>query len=171
MIKAISPTPNALFSGLGTTKGQAGSIEAQRKIDYDLNLSLAQAAREADVKVYILISSTGVSIKSPFPYSKMKAELDEAVKGLGFEHTIILKPGLLLGSRQDSRPAEAIARSITKGIGMVSKALTDVFAQDADVVGKAAVSAALQCIDGKREKGVWVINQSDIVKLGKPAMQ
>jgi hypothetical protein len=26
------------FSGLGTTKAAAGSIEAQRKIDYDLNL-------------------------------------------------------------------------------------------------------------------------------------
>lgn len=33
-------------SCLGTTKAQAGSIEAQRKIDLDLNLQLATAARE-----------------------------------------------------------------------------------------------------------------------------
>ena len=167
MTKAISPTPDAFLSALGTTRGQAGSFEAQRKIDYDLNLSLAQAAKDSGVKVYVLISSTGVSVNSPLPYSKMKAQLDEAVKGLQFDHTIILKPGLLLGSRQDTRYGEAIARGVAKGIGMISKALTDPFSQDADTVAKAAVSAAIQCVEGKREKGVWIISQSEIVKLGR----
>ena len=167
MTKALSPTPNAFLSALGTTRGQAGSFEAQRKIDYDLNLSLAQAAKESGVKVYVLISSAGVSVNSPFPYPKMKAELDEAVKGLQFDHTVILKPGLLLGSRQDTRYGEAFARGIAKGIGMISKALTDPFSQDADTVAKAAVSAAIQCVEEKREKGLWVINQNEIVKLGR----
>ena len=94
-MKSISPTPSVFFSGLGTTKAAAGSISAQRSIDYDLNLELARAAKECGIKVYVLISAAGVSTASPFPYPRMKAELEEEVKKLGFQHTVILKPGLL----------------------------------------------------------------------------
>ena len=120
------------------------------------------------MKTYVLISSDAVSRTSPFPYSKMKADLEEAVKELGFQHTVILKPGLLLGpTRADSRTAEAVLRGIAKGMGMISKGLTDFWAQDADVVGKAAVTAAMQCVEGKREHGIWVVSQSDIIRLGR----
>ena len=102
-----------------------------------------------------------------FPYSKMKAELEEAVKELGFQHTVILKPGLLVGGRTDSRPLEALFRGIAKSLGSISKGLTDWWAQDVDVIGKAAVSAGMQCVEGKREEGVWIVSQSDIIKLGR----
>jgi len=166
-VKALSPPPNVFISALGTTKAQAGSIEAQRKIDYDLNLSLAQAAKDAGIQVYVLISSDAVSRKSMFPYSRMKAELEDAVQSLDFPHTVILKPGLLVGTRSESRPAEAAIRGIAKGLRSISKSLTDFWAQDADVIGKAAVAASVQCIEGKREKGTWVISQSEIIRLGR----
>lgn len=167
-LQSLSPSPNIFLSALGTTKAQAGSVAAQRAIDYDLNLALARAAKDAGVPVYVLISSAGVSTTSPFPYSKMKAELEEAVKALNFKHTVIVKPGLLLGKRQDSRPAEAIVRGIAGCMGSLSKAwLTEWWAQDVDVIGRASVNAGLQCLEGKREEGVWVLSQPDIVRLGK----
>lgn len=165
--KSLTPPPDIFFSALGTTRGQAGSFEAQRKIDYDLNLALAKTAKEAGVKVYILISSGGVSINSPWPYGKMKAELEEAVKELGFPYTVILKPGLLLGTRQDSRPPEAMIRGIAKGLGMISKGLTDWWTQDADVVGGAAVRAGMMCLEGEKEESVWIVDQKEIVRLGR----
>ncbi|MCJ1400559.1 Protein fmp52, mitochondrial [Xylographa trunciseda] len=167
-LSKLSPTPSIFLSALGTTRGIAGSLEAQRAIDYDLNLALAKAAKESGVKVYVLISSAMVSSSSSMPYSKMKGELEDEVKKLDFPHTVIIKPGLLLGSREDSRPAEAIARSIVSVLGKLSNGwLTNPVAQDADVVAKAAVNAGMQCLDGKRKERVWVVNQSDIVKLGK----
>ncbi len=166
-LRALSPPPSIFLSALGTTKAAAGSVEAQRKIDYDLNLALAKAAKESGVKVYVLISSDAVSTKSIFPYARMKAELEEAVTALNFPHTVILKPGLLVGTRQDSRPAEAVARKIANALGSISKGLTDFWAQDADIIGKAAVAAGLQCVEGKREEGVWTVSQSDIVRLGR----
>ncbi len=42
----------------------------------------------------------------------------------------------------------------------------DFWAQDAEVVGKAAVNAALQALEGDRPK-VWLLGQSDIVRLGR----
>lgn len=91
---------------MGTTRGQAGGFEAQKKIDLDLNVELAKKAKEAGVKVYVLISASGISTTSMLAYPRMKAELDEAVKALGFEHTVLVKPGLIVGSREDSRPPE-----------------------------------------------------------------
>ena len=119
------------------------------------------------MRVYVLISSAGVSTTSPFPYSKMKAELEEAVKALEFPYTVIVKPGLLMGDRTESRPAEAVLRGVARGLGRVSTALTDWWAQDAEVIGRAAVKAGLDCVEGRREEGIWVVGQGDIVRLGR----
>ena len=167
LLKSLVPPPQLFISALGTTKAQAGSVEAQRKIDYDLNLSLAKAAKDSGVKVYVLISSDAVSAKSMFPYSRMKAELEDAVRALDFPYTVILKPGLLVGTRSDSRPAEAAFRKVAQGLGSVSKRLTDFWAQDVDVIGKAAVTAGLQCVEGQRKERIWFVSQSEIIRLGR----
>lgn len=97
----------------------------------------------------------------------MKAEVDEAVTELGFPHTVLVKPGVLVGTREQSRPPEAFVQAIAWGLGAISGGwLTDFVAQDADVVGRAAVVAGLQCLEGKREEGVWVVSQGDIVRMG-----
>ena len=133
-----------------------------------MNLSLARAAKESGVKVYVLVSSAGVSPTSPFPYAKMKGQLEEAVKEIGFPYTVIVKPGLLVGSREDSRPAEAAFRGVATCMGAISKGwLTDWWAQDVDVIGRAVVNAGMQCVEGKRKEGIWEVNQSEIIKLGR----
>lgn len=100
-------------------------------------------------------------------YPKMKGELEEKVKALGFKHTVILRPGLIVGTRQESRPAEAALRYVAGGLSKLSGSLVDFWAQDADVIAKAAVEAGLQCVEGKREAGVWEVGQAEIVRLGK----
>lgn len=160
---------SVFFSALGTTRGQAGGLEAQRKIDYDLNLALAESAQTAGVNTYVLISSSSAKSSSWVPYSKMKGELEDQVAKLGFKHVVILRPGLIIGERSDSRPAEYMARQIARFMGNAGGSkLTDSWAQDADVIAKAGVHAALQCIDGKKkEEGVWILEQPDIIRLGK----
>ena len=86
---------DVLFSCLGTTLKAAGSKKAQWKIDYDYQFEFAKAAKKNGVANYILVSSASASSKSPFFYSKMKGQLEESIKELGFEKTIILNPPLL----------------------------------------------------------------------------
>jgi uncharacterized protein YbjT (DUF2867 family) len=156
------------FSALGTTKAQAGSIEAQRKIDLDLNLALAKAAKEAGVATYVLISGAMGDSSSRLAFVRMKGELEDAVKALGFTHTIILQPGLIVGDRQDSRPVEFALRTFANVLGSVSRgALKNFWAQDAETIAKAAVSAAIKVQEGGKEPGVWFIGGADIVKFGK----
>jgi nucleoside-diphosphate-sugar epimerase len=94
---------DVFFSGLGTTRAKAGGIANQYKIDHDLNLELAKAAKEKGFKKYVLISSLGSSATSVFPYLKMKGQLEENVLKLGFEQTIIVRPGALLGERTEDK--------------------------------------------------------------------
>jgi len=96
----------------------------------------------------------------------MKGELEDSVKELGFEHTVILRPGLLVGERSESRFAEAVFRKVAGAMGSVSNVLKDFWAQDADVVAKAAISAGLQALEGGKPK-VWEIGQAEIIKLGR----
>jgi len=119
------------------------------------------------VKVYVLISSGGASKSSRFAYPKMKGSLEEEVKALDFEHTVILRPGLIVGPREDSRPAEAAFRTVASILGSISHSLKDPWAQDADVIAKAAVSAGLKALEGEAPEKIWLVGQSDIVRLGR----
>ena len=159
--------PTLFLSALGTTRAAAGGTAAQRAIDYDLNLALARAAHERGARTYVLVSSAGADTKSSLFYPRMKGELEEAVRALGFAHCVILRPGLLVGERAESRPAEWVVRQLAKGLGALGHVLVDSWAQEAGVVARAAVSAGLQCVEGKREEGVWVLDQKEIVKLGR----
>ncbi|MDR2237072.1 MAG: NAD(P)H-binding protein [Chryseobacterium sp.] len=101
------------FSCLGTTLKDAGSKEAQRKVDFDYQYEFAKAAKENDVEDYILVSAYGASPDSKIFYSKMKGELEEAVKQLHFTKITIFKPGML--ERKDSeRTGEVLGSRIIK---------------------------------------------------------
>lgn len=101
------------FSCLGTTLKDAGSKEAQRKVDFDYQYEFAKAAKENEVEDYILVSAYGANPKSKIFYSKMKGELEEAVKQLHFNKITIFKPGML--ERKDSgRTGEVLGSRIIK---------------------------------------------------------
>lgn len=101
------------FSCLGTTLKDAGSKEAQRKVDFDYQYEFAKAAKENDVEDYILVSAYGANPTSKIFYSKMKGELEEAVKQLHFNKITIFKPGML--ERKDSeRTGEVLGSRIIK---------------------------------------------------------
>ena len=68
------------FSCLGTTLKDAGSKDAQRKVDFDYQYQFAKNAKENEVEDYILVSSYGANPNSKIFYSRMKGELEKEVK-------------------------------------------------------------------------------------------
>jgi uncharacterized protein YbjT (DUF2867 family) len=64
------------------------------------------------VKVYVLISSANPNASARSAYSRIKGELEDAVEELGFEWTVFVRLGLILGAREDSRPSTATMRSV-----------------------------------------------------------
>jgi uncharacterized protein YbjT (DUF2867 family) len=97
-----------LFSCLGTTRKQAGSIAAQRKVDLDYQYRAARLAADHGVRHYLLVSASGANAKSNNPYLRMKGELEEKVQALPFERISIFQPSLLLGQRAEFRLGETL---------------------------------------------------------------
>lgn len=105
---ASSFSADFLFSCLGTTLKQAGSIAVQRKVDLDYQFKAAQLAANNDVDHYLLVSSSAANDQSNNPYLKMKGELEQRIKSLPFKRISIFQPSLLLGQRADFRLGEKI---------------------------------------------------------------
>jgi uncharacterized protein YbjT (DUF2867 family) len=100
---------DAALCALGTTIKKAGSKEAFRRVDFGYTMAVAKRAREAGVGRFLVVTSMGTSPKSRLFYSRVKGELEEALKGLGFPYLGILRPSFLDGHRAEYRAAEHFA--------------------------------------------------------------
>lgn len=98
-----------VFCGLGTTIKQAGSQAAFRQVDFDYPLQIAQLAKAQGARRFMLVSAAGSSARSKIFYSRVKGELEDAVKALGFEHTSVAQPSFLAGERTQPRFGEGLA--------------------------------------------------------------
>jgi len=55
----------------------------------------------------------------------MKGEIEEHVKELGFDHTITVRPGLIVGWREKSSPEEFLLKPVATAFGYVHSSLKD----------------------------------------------
>jgi uncharacterized protein YbjT (DUF2867 family) len=105
------PAVDEVYLALGTTIKVAGSQAAFRAIDFDANLAVARAARTAGARRLGLVSAMGADARSAVFYNRVKGELEEALKSLGFEALLIARPSLLAGDREAlGQPARRIER-------------------------------------------------------------
>ncbi|WP_250832617.1 NAD(P)H-binding protein [Marinobacter sediminum] len=93
---------------LGTTIKKAGSREQFRKVDYGYCLKAAELGRAAGASAFILMSAIGATSSSTIFYNRVKGELEDAVRSLGYHYLSIYHPSLLLGERAEQRTAEAL---------------------------------------------------------------
>jgi uncharacterized protein YbjT (DUF2867 family) len=103
---------DAAFCALGTTIKKAGSQDAFRRVDFDFPLAVAKAARAAQVPHFRLVSALGASARSKVFYNRVKGELEDAIRELGFPAVTIARPSVLLGDREESRPGEELAKKL-----------------------------------------------------------
>ncbi len=169
-LTSITPPPSTVISALGTTRAAAGGIANQWKIDHDLNVELARAAKEAGVRHFVFVSSAGTRgiLANRVPYSQMKQGVEDSVKALEFETAIILRPAFILGQRETAQPGGDLAVSAVRGLGRwLGLGVQDRLGQEAEVIARAAVKAAKLAEEGKAPEKYWVLEQSDIVRLGR----
>jgi uncharacterized protein YbjT (DUF2867 family) len=156
--------PEAVICALGTTIRKAGSEEAFRAVDYDLVLSLAKAAREAEVANFVLVSSAGAAIGAKAFYLRVKGEIETAVTKLRFRRLDILRPGLLRGSRSNgARPLEML--------GKLASPLTDLVLHGDNrryrsIDSRVVAAAAIQCAQEKAQ-GRWIHDNDAIQRAAR----
>jgi uncharacterized protein YbjT (DUF2867 family) len=100
---------NDAFVTLGTTIAMAGSKSAFYKVDHDYVVAVANKAFSLGASGLFVVSSMGANPSSSIFYNKVKGEMEENIKGIGFARLGIFRPSLLLGPRQEKRAGEKFA--------------------------------------------------------------
>lgn len=106
------PHADDVFCCLGTTIKQAGSQAAFRRVDHDFVLGLANAGLRIGATQFLLVSAVGADPESRVFYSRVKGEVEAAVRMLPYRAVQILRPGLLLGKRAEFRFGERVAMAV-----------------------------------------------------------
>jgi len=101
-----------LFICTGTTIKKAGSQAAFKAIDFNLPLQIATIASENKMTGLYLVSALGANASSTIFYSRIKGELENAIKKLDFKTILFFQPSLLMGKRNEFRFFEKVAQSI-----------------------------------------------------------
>jgi len=150
-----------VFCALGTTIARAGSQEAFRAVDHHAVVAVAEAGVRGGATQMTLVSSVGADRPGSNFYLRVKADTEAALAGMPFRALHILRPGLLLGHRDEARPAEAVARALAPALNLLLQGpLRRYRAIDADRVGRAMVGAALEGVEGRR-----VLHYDDLQRL------
>ena len=97
-----------VFCTLGTTRKQAGSEEAFRKVDHDFVVAVGKLALRLESSMAV-VTSTGASRASSSFYLRVKGEVEQSLMALGLRRLVIVRPSLLLARRRQSRPFEEVA--------------------------------------------------------------
>jgi uncharacterized protein YbjT (DUF2867 family) len=111
---AVQLAGDHVFCALGTTIRKAGSQSRFRVVDHDYPLRLAEITRKQGARHFSLVSALGASRGSPFFYSRVKGELEDDLRGMGWPSLAILRPSVIAGERPESRPIERLSERLLR---------------------------------------------------------
>lgn len=141
-----------VLCALGTTiRAVGGSRERFREVDFGIPLTAARIARRQGARHFLLVSALGASASSRVFYLRVKGELEDALRSLGFRAVTIVRPSLLLGDRGEFRLGEEVAKRLG---WLAPPAYRPVHARD---VARALVRAAKEDLPG-----LHIIESSEI---------
>ncbi len=140
---------------LGTTIAKAGSKSAFYKVDHDFVVSFAKKANSLGASGLFVVSSMGANPASSIFYNKVKGEMEENIKAIGFPRLGIFRPSLLLGPRQEKRAGEKFAGWMMRTIEFMIPARYK--AIHVDKVAKKMVELALN-----DENGLFILESDKL---------
>lgn len=153
----VSERIDDCFCALGTTVKKSGK-EGQLKVDYHYVLKLAQWCSKNKVRRFLVVSSQGASLKSPFFYMRTKGQMEEAVKKTGIESIYIVRPSLITGKREESRLAEEMGYYLYKAFSplMIGKL------RKMRPIAASQIARCMIVLARRAEKEVFIIESDEI---------
>ena len=147
-----------VFCALGTTIRKAGSQAKFRAVDYEYPLRLARLALQNGARHFSVVSALGASRSSPFFYSRVKGEVEEGLRQMGWPSLGIFRPSVIAGERAESRPLERVSEHLLR---FAPATWRPVPARD---IAGAMIAVAL-----REPPGVTVIESREISGVARPA--
>lgn len=140
-----------VYCALGTTIAKAGSQQRFREVDGEYPRRLAELTLARGATHFSLVSALGASRTSPFFYSRVKGELEDALRAMHWPSLCFVRPSIIAGDRSESRPMERLAEHALK---WAPRTWRPVQARD---IAAAMVNTALSA-----PRGLTVIESRDI---------
>jgi uncharacterized protein YbjT (DUF2867 family) len=145
-----------VFCALGTTIRKAGSQAKFREVDFEYPLRLAQLALKGGATHFSIVSALGASRSSPFFYSRVKGEVEEGLRRMGWPSLAIFRPSVIAGERGESRPLERLSGQLLR---LAPATWRPVQASD--------IAAAMLAVAGEAPPGVTVVESRDIAAAAR----
>lgn len=145
-----------VYCCLGTTMKKAGSKEAFYKVDFTYPYQIAQTALANGAKRFAIVTAMGADVKSLFYYNRVKGEIEQSLRQLGYHTLLIFRPSLLLGERNESRLGEKIGESLAYVFRWITPAKYR--AIEADKVATAMVTITTSTVEGT------LVYESDVMQ-------
>ncbi|MCM8569753.1 NAD(P)H-binding protein [Gramella jeungdoensis] len=99
-------TADEVFCCVGSTQRKTPDEEIYRMVDFGIPATAARLSKLNGIRTFQVISAMGANENSRFFYNRTKGEMEGAVMEHRIENTYILRPSLIGGERQESRPME-----------------------------------------------------------------
>lgn len=133
-----------IFIALGTTKANTPDEKLYYQVDHDYPVRAASIAKENGATSVLFVSAVGPNIDSKIFYIRTKAETERDIIALGFKHTAIFRPSMLMGNRtNEKRPMEKFLIGLFRVINpLLAGRLSKFKGIDGKDVAKAMVAAA-----------------------------
>ncbi len=148
-----------VFCCLGTTIKKAKTKKAFEEIDRHLVIRTAEwVKKDLKAKHFCVVSASGASVASSVFYSKIKGLMENDLKKLNFEQLHIMRPSLLLGSRRERRPLEALAMKVMPSLSFL-------LPTEYQPVPAWAVAQAMRLSAKEGRKGVVILENEKLVLI------
>jgi uncharacterized protein YbjT (DUF2867 family) len=105
-------TADEVFCCIGTTAAKTNDKKRYKSIDYGIPVTAAKLAKENNIQTFIVVSSMGANASSTLFYNKIKGEMERDVLKEKIKNTIILRPSLIGGTRDEFRLGERIGKGL-----------------------------------------------------------
>ncbi|MDX1543338.1 MAG: NAD(P)H-binding protein [Christiangramia sp.] len=99
-------TGDEVFCCVGSTQRKTPDEEIYRMVDFGIPATAARLSKLNGIRTFEVISAMGANENSRFFYNRTKGEMEGAVMEHHIDKTFILRPSLIGGQRQESRPLE-----------------------------------------------------------------
>ncbi|TDV61830.1 oxidoreductase [Pseudomonas sp. LP_7_YM] len=156
LLPTLSGRVDIAFCCLGSTIKQAGSKDAFRAVDMDMVVAFGQRACELGARHLLVISAVNADPESSVFYSRVKGEMEEALKAQDWPQLTIARPSLLIGERQDQRLVEQLA-------GPIAKLIPGKYGG----IEACQLARALWRLALEEQNGVRVVESDELRRLGK----
>lgn len=159
-----------VFCALGTTIKKAGSEAAFRHVDFELPLAIARTARQRGATALFVVTAIGADPHSKIFYNRVKGELEQALKELGYPTAAIFRPSLLTGERQESRPGERLGIAAASALApLLHGGLRRYRPIAAEQVARAMASVATTALESRDPLGFAIYESDAIAELAQRA--